>query len=75
MPLDEETIQRLEEQIPELATEAFTKAYNQALAAGLSVIEGFNGFIYEVFPDGTRRLIEQIAAPVPMQQGTRINLR
>ena len=53
----------LENHIPELAQSAVTQAYWQALAAGSSVLQSENGAIYEVFPDGTRRLVKTTPPP------------
>lgn len=58
MPTSEKSMLFLEEHIPELAQSAVTQAYWQALASGNSVLTSDNGVIYEVFPDGTRKLIK-----------------
>ena len=58
MSTPEQTLRFLEEHIPELAESAVTQAYWQALASGCSVLESDNGVIYEVFPDGTRRVVK-----------------
>ncbi|MEN9355255.1 MAG: hypothetical protein RL318_2580 [Fibrobacterota bacterium] len=59
----------LEGHIPELAESALTQAYWQALAAGHSVLESVDGDVFEVFPDGTRRLVKSNPPPVPMTPG------
>lgn len=69
MPTSEESMQFLEEHIPELAQSAVTQAYWQALAAGNSVLQSDNGAIYEVFPDGTRQLIKTTPPPVEVAVG------
>ena len=71
----EKTMTYLEEQIPALAGSAVTVAYWQTLASGESVLETDSGAIYEVFPDGSRRLVKQIAAPTPVQAGRTIRFR
>lgn len=69
MPISEESMRFLEEHIPELAQSAVTQAYWQALASGNSVLQSENGVIYEVFPDGTRTIVKEIAAPTPVTTG------
>ncbi len=71
----EKTMTYLEEQIPALSCSAVTVAYWQTLASGESVLETDNGAIYEVFPDGSRRLVKQIAAPTPVETGRKIRFR
>lgn len=63
MPHSEKTMRFLEEHIPELAQSAVTQAYWQALASGSSVLQSENGAIFEVFPDGTRKLIKTTTPP------------
>lgn len=69
MPLDEKTMRFLEEHIPELADAAVRQAYWQALASGSSVLECEGGVIYEVFPDGTRKIVKTIQPPIPVTVG------
>jgi len=69
------SIEYLENQIPALAQAAVTMAYWNTLASGQSVLETENGAIYEMFPDGTRRLIKQIEPPIQVQYGQKIALR
>lgn len=63
MPTSEKAMQFLEAHIPELAQAAVTQAYWQALASGSSVLQSENGAIFEVFPDGTRKLIKTTTPP------------
>ncbi|MCE9555862.1 MAG: hypothetical protein K8T91_21140 [Planctomycetes bacterium] len=74
MTLDEETLKRLEDQVPELTDIALKQAYWQALASGSSVLEAEGGFIYEVFPDGTRKPVKQILPPTPVKIGQKLVL-
>lgn len=69
MPTSEKTMRFLEEHIPELAQSAVTQAYWQALASGSSVLESDNGAIYEVFPDGTRKLVKTTTPPSAVTVG------
>ena len=68
-PDQDQALDFLETQIPALAKSAVTAAYWNALASGQSVLETDDGAIYEVFPDGTRRLVKKIAPPVPVAYG------
>lgn len=67
----EQSLQFLEEHIPDLADAAFKQAYWQALAAGSSVLVVENGAIVEVFPDGSRRFVKHIAPATPVTPGQR----
>lgn len=75
MPNSEKAMRFLEEHIPELAQSAVTQAYWQALASGSSVLQSENGAIYEVFPDGTRKLIKTTARPSIVTVGETRELR
>jgi hypothetical protein len=72
--LSEEEIGELERRIPELAAVAFSEAYWRTLAAGQSVRVSDNGFIWEVFPDGTRKTIKQIEPPIPVVKGSKLKI-
>ena len=71
--MDEE-IQQLESLFPTLSGSAFADARQRVLASGQSVLESSDGAIYEVFPDGHRVLVKQIAPPTPVTPGTKISL-
>jgi hypothetical protein len=72
---DPETeLQILESAFPSLSGEAFSAAHAEALAAGLSVMQAEDGVIYEVFPDGQRREVMKVEAPVPVLRGSKIRL-
>jgi hypothetical protein len=66
----ENAILKLEDQFPALSGVAFTAARAQTLASGQSVLQSDQGFIYEVFPDGTRKLVKKIEPPTPIVPGT-----
>lgn len=68
---DEKQIEKLEAEFPALAGLAFSRAREEALAAGLSVIESHDGVIYEVFPDGSRIERKRIEPPVNVKKGAR----
>lgn len=75
MPNSEKTMLFLEKHIPELAQSAVTQAYWQALASGSSVLQSENGTIFEVFPDGTRKLIKITTPPTVVAVGATRVLR
>jgi hypothetical protein len=72
MPTPEQEIERLEQEFPTLAGIAFAAARQRALDAGESVLHSENGFIYEVFPDGRRRVIKQVNPPIEITPGTKL---
>lgn len=57
----EKVIDYLEERIPELAAAATKIAYWQALASGSSVLISEKGNIVQVFPDGSRKIVQESA--------------
>ena len=57
--LDDKTLDFLEQQIPDLAAAAVTIAYNQALSAGLSVLQIEGNQLIEQFPNGTKRVLKK----------------
>jgi hypothetical protein len=53
----------------------FNQASTNALAAGQSVLQSDQGVIYEIFPDGTRKRVKEIAPPTPVEPGKKITIR
>ena len=72
---DERRIEQLELNFPAASGVAFSNAYDRALQAGLSVMVSENGAIFEVFPDGQRRLVKEIAPPRTTQSGVKIRFQ
>lgn len=70
-PMSEESMQRLEARIPELAGSAVKRAYLQALTISGKVIEARNGQLIETTAEGTVRVIRSIAKPVAVTMGTK----
>lgn len=70
----EATLDYLEQQIPSLSAAAVDVAYWQALATGQSVLVSGDGGIYEVFGDGTRKLLKTTEPPLSVPVGTRVRL-
>ncbi|MGI8493897.1 MAG: hypothetical protein ACR2L1_01120 [Pyrinomonadaceae bacterium] len=66
---NEKTIEYLEKHIPEMAQAAVKQAYWQALASGRSVLISDDGFIKEIFPDGTFRVVEQTEPFIEVEKG------
>ena len=63
MELNDKTLDYLEEHLPELMATATKQAYWQTLASGQPVLIAEEGKLMEVFPDGTRKFIKEIAKP------------
>ena len=72
--LNEEQIEELERQFPEMAGTAFAEARARALAAGLSVVETHEAMLWEVFPDGTRKPIKAIEPPTLVEPGSKFTI-
>jgi hypothetical protein len=69
MALSEQAIDYIEQHLPELMATATKQAYWQTLASGHSVLIAENGYLIEVFPDGTKKVIKEINKPVPSSFG------
>jgi hypothetical protein len=73
---DHETlIDDLEKKFPALADIAFNAARERTLASGQSVLESEAGVIYEVFPDGSRKVVKRIEPPTPIPNGATAIIR
>lgn len=62
----------LEEHIPELAETAIKQAYWRALASGYNVLECENGFLVEIHPDGSRKILKKLQLPMKVKVGQRL---
>jgi hypothetical protein len=71
---DDQQIGQLESSFPATAGNAFSKAYDEAINAGLSVVASDNGSLFEVFPDGRRRFLKDIDPPVAAEPGQKLIL-
>ena len=69
--MSEESMQRMEARIPELAGSAVKRAYLQALTTSGKVIEAHNGQLIETTAEGTVRVIRSIAKPVAVTMGAK----
>ncbi|MCC2625832.1 MAG: hypothetical protein K0R14_1705 [Burkholderiales bacterium] len=56
----EKTLDQLEKKIPELAKVATREARANAVQRGCSLMQAIGGKLYEIFPDGTRKIIKKI---------------
>ena len=70
----EAALDYLEQQIPSLSAAAVDVAYWQALATGQAVLVSGEGGIYQVFPDGTRKLVKTTETPLSVPVGTRVRI-
>jgi plasmid stabilization system protein ParE len=73
--LTEKEIQNLEEQFPYIAEASARQAYFDALSSGSSVLMVENSKLVEVFPDGSRKVIEKIAPHILVKKGTKFEIR
>jgi hypothetical protein len=71
----EKHIEMLEGKIPTLSASAFAAAREEVLASGHSVVESDNGFLYKVFPNGSRVPLKEIPAPTPVVSGSVMAIR
>ncbi len=67
--LDEKTMSRRENRIPQLAESAVKQARANTLKAGCSVVEAIGGKLIETRPDGSSRVLKSISAPIPVTVG------
>ena len=62
--LTDQELDFLEQQIPILAETAMKQAYWQTLTSGDKVMIAENGFLVEVSPDGSRKVVKEIGKPM-----------
>jgi len=67
--MSEESMQRMEARIPELAGSAVKLAYLQALTTSGKVIEARKGQLIETTAEGVVRVIRSIAKPTSVRIG------
>ena len=70
-PMSEESMQRMEARIPELAGSAVKLAYLQALTTSGKVVEARDGQLIETTVEGAVRVIRTIAKPVAVAIGAK----
>jgi hypothetical protein len=68
-------IESLEGAFPAASGSAFAHAREQALDAGLSVLQSEDGVIYEVFPNGRRVAVKRIEPPTQFVSGSIFTIR
>jgi len=71
----EDNIEKLENQFPNISGSAFADAREQHLARGNSVLQSEQGQIFEVFPDGRRVFIKNVEPPTSNVPGRKITLQ
>lgn len=69
--MTEESMQRMEARIPELAGSAVKRAYLQALTTSGKVLEARDGQLIETTAEGTVRVIRAIAKPIAVTMGAK----
>jgi hypothetical protein len=70
----ERTLDYLEQQIPSLSAAAVDVAYWQALASGQAVLISGDDGIYQVFADGTKKLVKTMEQLLSVPVGTRVRI-
>ncbi len=73
--MKEVELDNLEQQIPLLALGAVKKAYLDALSSGCSVLEVIDGAIYEVFADGSKKKIKDVAPSIKVDTMVKLQLK
>lgn len=67
--LNEKTMSNRESRIPQLAENAVKQAREKTLKAGRSVVEAVNGKLIETSPDGSKKVLKSIPAPIAVTAG------
>lgn len=70
-PFTEAAMQEVEARIPELASHAVKRAYQQALATSGKVIEARHGQLVEITAQGQQRIIRPLTPPTAVAVGTK----
>ena len=70
----EGVIEKLEREFPSESGAVFAAARERVLASGQTVLQSENGVLYELFPDGTKRLVKNLDPPLAVTPGTKIQL-
>ncbi len=70
--LDEQTMNKRENRIPQLAESAVRKARTRTLTSGRNVVEAIDGKLIESYPDGSCKVIRSLAAPIPVAPGQKL---
>jgi hypothetical protein len=75
MTKQEHEIAKLEESFPPVSGQAFAAARAAVLGSGQSVLQAEDGYIIEVFPDGTKKQIKKISPPISVKIGQKFTIR
>ncbi|MEI6537356.1 MAG: hypothetical protein WCN98_18580, partial [Verrucomicrobiaceae bacterium] len=75
MGKSESQLRAIENAYPSLSGIAFATAREQTLAAGQSVLQSEGAVIFEVFPDGRKKVVKQIEPPTPVERGRKIQIK
>ncbi len=68
--LDEQSMQQLEERIPEFAGMAFKQACARALDSGGKVLQAIDGKLVEVSQDGSTRVVKTLPPLISVAVGS-----
>ena len=75
MTHNEQTIDFLENYIPEIAEIATQQAFWEALNSGNGVVIAQDGFIIELFSDGTKNILGELPTQLNVVKGQKILLK
>lgn len=67
--LSENDMRVMEERIPFLAEDAVKKARTKTLQSGRNVVEAVDGKLVETRPDGSRKVLRSVSAPIHVVPG------
>jgi hypothetical protein len=70
--LDEKNMSVREDRIPFLAEDAVKKARTKTLSSGRNVVEAVDGKLVVTHPDGSRKVLKSLGAPIPVAPGQKI---
>jgi hypothetical protein len=74
MSQSERALDYLEQQIPSLSASAVDVAYWEALASGNAVLVSCEEGVYQVFPDGSKKLVKPLKRQLSVPVGTRVQI-
>jgi len=70
--INERTMSAREKRIPELAEDAVKNARSRTLQSGRNVLEAVDGKLVVTHPDGSRKVLKSLAAPITVVPGQKI---
>jgi len=73
--MSDKDIQEHESQFPAISGQAFAHARDLVLASGQSVLQTEDRFIFQVFPDGHKKVVKPIEPPIYLEPGSLFTIR